>query len=395
MKTPFATLRTIIDDNNVPLNGYAIPLQERQNANSDEASPHAVETDDDDEDDGRGKLYEHHRIIVDKGQAMMRMDKFLADRLAGVSRAKIQAAAKADCIRVNDVPAKSSYKIKPCDVISIVLPTPPHNFEVVPQDIPLSIVYEDDDVLVVDKSAGMVVHPGYANYDGTLLNALAYYFQGQTDKYGEEMKPYLVHRIDKDTSGLLLVAKNELAQIELAKQFFYHTTERKYIALVWGDMPDDDGTVDANIARDLRDRRIRSVFQNPDVGKHAVTHWHVRERFGYVTLIECVLETGRTHQIRCHMKYIGHPLFNDAMYGGDAILKGTTFSKYKAFVGNCFKLLPRQALHAAVLGFEHPTTTHRLLHFESPIPQDMSSVIEKWRTYAAASAGGNQALLEN
>lgn len=379
------TLRCIAYDPNAPLGGTPHPNKEKQ----EETLHDVVEIVDEDtpleDSDGSGTLYEHHRVVVDKGQATVRMDKFLADRLAGISRAKIQAAAKADCIRVNDVPAKASYKIKPCDIISVVLPTPPHDFEVVPQEIPLNIVYEDADVLVVDKAAGMVVHPGYANYDGTLLNALAYYFQGQKDANGVPVKPYLVHRIDKDTSGLLLVAKNEAAQIELARQFFYHTTERKYIALVWGDMPGEDGTVDANIARDPHDRRIRSVFADSTVGKHAVTHWHVRERLGYVSLIECVLETGRTHQIRCHMKHIGHPLFNDAMYGGDAILKGTTFSKYKAFVANCFKLLPRQALHAAMLGFEHPAT-HQRLHFESPLPSDMTAIIEKWRSYASASA---------
>lgn len=333
------------------------------------------------DENASNQLYEHHHIVVDKGQTSLRLDKFLTARLQGVSRSKIQAAAKADCIVVNDKPVKASYMVKPCDVVSVLLPNPPHEFEVIPQNIPINIVYEDEDVLVVDKAAGMVVHPGCANYDGTLLNALAYHLQGKKDKEGNEIQPYLVHRIDKDTSGLLLVAKNEAAQVMLAKQFFYHTTERKYIALVWGDMKENAGTIDANIDRDVRDRRMRSVCQDPTAGKHAVTHWSVKERFGYVTLIECVLETGRTHQIRCHMKYIGHPLFNDAMYGGDAILKGTTFSKYKSFVGNCFKLLPRQALHAAILGFEHPVT-HKHMHFESDIPADMSAVIGKWRAYS-------------
>ena len=330
------------------------------------------------------ELYENYRFTVDRGQESMRMDKYLQMRIEGVSRTKIQAAAKASCILVNDKPAKSNYKIKPLDVITILLPTPPRDIEIIPENIPFDIVYEDDDVLVVDKQAGMVVHPGYANFTGTLLNALAYYYDGKKDKEGNPVIPYLVHRIDKDTSGLLLIAKNENAQIVLAKQFFDHTIERKYNALVWGDFSDESGTIDGNLARSTKDRRIMAVYDDPEVGKHAVTHWRVLERFGYVTLIECILETGRTHQIRAHMKHIGHPLFNDAAYGGDQILKGTTFSKYKQFVTNCFQMLPRQALHALVLGFEHPTT-HKVMHFESPPPDDMSSVLEKWRRYAANS----------
>ena len=329
------------------------------------------------------ELYENHRIVVDKGQEMMRMDKYLMMRIEGVSRTKIQAAAKASCILVNGKPAKSNYKIKPCDLITVLLPTPPRELEIVPENIPFKIVYEDDDVLVVDKDAGMVVHPGYGNFTGTLLNALAYYYEGKKDADGNAITPYLVHRIDKDTSGLLLIAKNEESQIFLAKQFFDHTIERKYNALVWGDFSEDDGTVDGNLGRSVSDRRVMTVYDDPEIGKHAVTHWHVLERFGYVTLIECVLETGRTHQIRAHMKYLGHPLFNDEMYGGNQILKGTTFSKYKQFVTNCFTLLPRQALHALVLGFEHPTT-HKKLHFESPLPDDMASVIERWRKYTSA-----------
>ena len=330
------------------------------------------------------ELYENYRFTVDRGQETMRMDKYLQMRIEGVSRTKIQAAAKASCILVNDKPAKSNYKIKPKDVISILLPTPPREIEIVPQDIPFHIVYEDDDVLVVDKQAGMVVHPGYGNFDGTLLNALAYYYEGKKGKDGNPVTPYLVHRIDKDTSGLLLIAKNEDAQVALAKQFFDHTIERKYNALVWGDFADDSGTVDGNLARSQKDRRVMAVYDDPEVGKHAVTHWNVLERLGYVTLIECILETGRTHQIRAHMKHIGHPLFNDAMYGGDQILKGTTFSKYKQFVTNCFQLLPRQALHALILGFEHPTT-HQHLHFESPLPDDIASVLDKWRRYAVSA----------
>lgn len=330
------------------------------------------------------ELYENYRFTVDRGQETMRLDKYLQMRIEGVSRNKIQAAAKASCILVNDKASKSNYKIKPLDVISVLLPTPPREIEIIPEDIPFKIVYEDDDVLVVDKQAGLVVHPGYANFTGTLLNALAFYYDGKKDKQGNPITPYLVHRIDKDTSGLLLIAKNEDAQVALAKQFFEHTIERKYNALVWGDFNEDDGTIDGNLARSQKDRRIMAVYDDPEVGKHAVTHWHVLERFGYVTLVECVLETGRTHQIRAHMKHIGHPLFNDAAYGGDQILKGTTFSKYKQFVNNCFQLLPRQALHALVLGFEHPTT-HKLMHFESPIPDDMAAVLDKWTTYAQNS----------
>ena len=331
-----------------------------------------------DEAEETTELYEHHHLTVDKGQAPQRMDQFLAVRLAGISRNKVQLAAKAGCILVNGKATKSSYKVKPQDEIRVLLPTPPRHIELVPQEMPLDIVYEDGDVLVVNKPAGLVVHPGVANFDGTLLNGLLFHL-----KDDPETSPYLVHRIDKDTSGLLLVAKNEAAQIDLAKQFFDHSTERKYLALAWGDMGQDDGTVDANLDRDPRDRRLRAVVEAPQ-GKHAVTHWHVLRRLGYVTLIECVLETGRTHQIRAHLRHIGHPLFSDAPYGGDRILKGTTFSKYRAFVENCFRLLPRQALHAAVLGFRHPAT-RQWLHFEAPMPADMAAVVARWATYAEAS----------
>ena len=330
------------------------------------------------------ELYENHRFTVDKGQEMMRMDKYLQMRIEGVSRTKIQAAAKAKCILVNSKPEKSSYKIKPLDVISVLLPTPPREIEITPENIPFTIVYEDDDVLVVDKQAGLVVHPGYGNFNGTLLNALAYYFDGKKVKDGNPVTPYLVHRIDKDTSGLLLIAKNEEAQVFLAKQFFDHTIERKYKALVWGDFPEEKGTVDGNLARSVKDRRVMAVYNDPEIGKHAVTHWNVVERFGYVTLIECILETGRTHQIRAHMKHIGHPLFNDAAYGGDQILKGTTFSKYRQFVNNCFQLMPRQALHAFILGFEHPSN-HKQMHFESAMPDDFAAVLDKWRRYSVSA----------
>ena len=331
------------------------------------------------------ELFEHHRIVVDKGQAMLRIDKYLQMRLEGISRTKIQSAAKAGCIMVNDRPVKSNYKTKPCDTISILLPEPPHETELLPEPVPFHITYEDDDVLVVDKQPGLVVHPGYGNFTGTLLNGLLYYFQGKQDREGQPVVPYLVHRIDKDTSGLLLIAKNEEAQAVLAKQFFDHTTERKYAALVWGNFDEDNGTIVGNLERSPQDRRIMHVVDDPERGKHAVTHWRVVERFGYVTLVECILETGRTHQIRAHMRHIGHPLFNDAAYGGDIILKGTTFSRYRQFVENNFRLLPRQALHAFVLGFDHPTTGQHL-HFESHIPDDMASVLDRWRSYAANSS---------
>ena len=330
------------------------------------------------------ELYEHHRIVVDKQQEMLRIDKYLQMHLSNVSRNKIQLAAKANCILVNGKETKPSYRVKPCDVITVLLPEPPHNTELVPEPIDLNIVYEDDDVLVVDKQPGLVVHPGVGNFTGTLLNGLVYYFNGKTNAKGEPITPYLVHRIDKDTSGLLLIAKNEESQVFLAKQFFEHTIERKYNALVWGDFAEDDGTIIGNLGRSPKDRRVMCVYDDPEQGKHAVTHWHVKERFGYVTLVECVLETGRTHQIRAHMKHIGHPLFNDAAYGGDMILKGTTFSKYKQYIDNCFRLMPRQALHALILGFEHPTT-HKHMHFESPMPADFASVLEKWRNYAISS----------
>lgn len=340
-----------------------------------------VETFDSDEQ----QLYEHHHIVVDRGQEAMRLDKYLQMRLEGVSRSKVQAAIEAGCVKVNEKEAKSNYKVKPLDEVSVLLPEPPHTFELLPEEMPINVVYEDPQVLVVDKPAGLVVHPGVGNWTGTLVNGLLHYF-------GESAKPYLVHRIDKDTSGLLLVAKTEDAQIVLARQFFEHTIERKYNAVVWGDFAEDSGTIEGNLGRSPRDRRIMCVYPHEEGvseeeqrGKHAVTHWRVLERFGYVTLIECVLETGRTHQIRAHMRHIGHPLFSDAAYGGDAILKGTTFTRYRQFVENCFATCPRQALHARVLGFTHPTTGQHL-HFESPWPSDMSLLIDRWRTYATHAA---------
>lgn len=330
-------------------------------------------------------LYEHHRITVDAGQQPLRIDRYLQMRLAGVSRNKIQAAADVNCILVNDKPIKQSYKVKPLDVITILLPEPPEEHESLPEPMDLNIVYEDSDVMVVDKPAGMVVHPAVGNWTGTLVNGLLYHLH--TPDSG--IRPLLVHRIDKDTSGLLVVTKNETAQVALAKQFFDHTIERRYQALVWGDFDEENGTITGNLGRSPQDRRTMCVYKDDDKlplelqrGKHAVTHWRVLERFGYVTLVECILETGRTHQIRAHMRHIGHPLFSDASYGGDAILKGTTFSRYRQFVENCFEVMPRQALHARILGFEHPTTGKHL-HFESPLPDDFEACLERWRKYTS------------
>lgn len=326
------------------------------------------------------ELYENFRIEVEKGKTLLRIDKYLMSRIEGTSRNKIQTAAKADCIKVNDKPVKSNYRVKPGDVIQLFLTTPPQSIEIVPQDIPIDVVYEDDDVIVVDKPSSMVVHPGYGNYSGTLLNALTFHFRNQKNKEGETPKPLLVHRIDKDTTGLLLVAKNEYAQTFLAKQFFEHSIERKYTALVWGDVCEDECTIEGNIGRSLKDRKIMTVFPDGEHGKPAITHYTVLQRFGYISEIQCRLETGRTHQIRVHMKSIGHPLFGDKTYGGDQILKGTTFSKYKQFVANCFQILPRQALHASTIGFLHPTSGERML-FSSQLPEDMQTVIDKWTTY--------------
>ncbi len=351
---------------------------------TDPINPTPLSEQPDDNEANESELFEHHRIQVDKGQAMLRLDKYLQMRLEGVSRTKIQAATKADCVLVNERPAKSNYKVKPLDTISVLLPHPRQEIELVPEPVPFNITYEDDDVLVVDKQPGLVVHPAVGNFNGTLLNGLLFYFQGKTGRDGKPVEPHLVHRIDKDTSGLLLIAKNDEAQAMLANQFFYHTIERKYNALVWGNFDEEEGTIVGNLERSPQDRRVMHVTDDPERGKHAVTHWRVMERFGYVTLVECILETGRTHQIRAHMRHIGHPLFNDAAYGGDRILKGTTFSHYKQFVENTFRLLPRQALHAQTLGFEHPSTGQHV-HFESPLPDDMSAALQRWRNYAANS----------
>lgn len=333
--------------------------------------------------DNDQELYEHHRFIVDPGQGAFRIDKFLFHKLENISRTKIQDAANSGNILVNGQSVKPNYKVKPKDEISIVLPHPPREFEIIPEDIPIHIIYEDDDVIVVNKEAGMVVHPGHGNYTGTLVNALTWHLKDTPLFQKGEIRPGLVHRIDKDTSGILVVAKTELSLNRLAKQFYDRTTDRKYIALVWGNLKEDEGTVTGHIGRSLKDRMRFAVFPDESAGKHAVTHYKVLERLGYVNLIECKLETGRTHQIRVHMEYIGHPLFNDARYGGDQILKGTTFTRYKQFVKNCFSLMPRQALHAKSLAFDHPATGKRLT-FESEVPKDMQKVLEKWRIYVNA-----------
>ena len=328
-------------------------------------------------------LYEHLRIIVDKGQSLLRIDKFLMHRIENASRNRIQNAIELGNVLVNDKAVKPSYKVKPKDVISVVLPHPPRDTEVYPEDIPLDIVYEDHDLLIVDKPAGMVVHPGFNNYDGTLVNALVFHFQQLPQLPGNDGRPGLVHRIDKDTSGLLVISKNERSMAYLAKQFFDHTITRKYLALVWGDLS-EGGTITGYIGRSTRDRRIMSIYEDEDKGKWAVTHYRVLERFNYVTLVECELETGRTHQIRAHMKHIGHPLFNDASYGGDKIVKGTVFSKYRQFIDNCFEMISRQALHATSLGFIHPVT-QKFIYFESPLPEDFKAVLEKWRNYVSTN----------
>lgn len=330
--------------------------------------------------DEEQELYEHYRFIVDKGQGLLRIDKFLMLRIENVSRNKIQNAANAANILVNDKPVKPNYRVKPNDIISIVMAQPPREIEIIPENIPIEIVYEDSDLIIVNKNPDMVVHPGYGNYTGTLLNAITYHLSQNGKSINDDNRPYLVHRIDKNTSGILLIAKNEFSQTHLARQFYEHSIERKYQALVWGDFKETDGTIEGNIGRNPKDRKVMTVFSDGLAGKEAITHFRVLEKFGYVTLIECELETGRTHQIRAHMKYIGHPIFNDETYGGNIILKGTTFSKYKQFVNNCFKLIPRQALHAKSLGFVHPRTGEKLF-FDSELPDDFSKVLDKWRKY--------------
>ena len=325
------------------------------------------------------ELYEHFRFDVPKGQLLLRIDKFLMNLIPNATRNKIQNAATAGDIYVNDLPVKSNYKVKPFDVVRILLTHPPFENRVDPENIPLDIVYEDDTLLLINKPAGLVVHPGHGNYTGTLVNALAYHFENLPMNSSE--RPGLVHRIDKDTTGLLVIAKTEAAMTHLAKQFEAKTSEREYVAMVWGNVKEEEGTIEGNLARHLKDRMQMAVFADPEIGKPAITHYKVLERFGYVTLISCILETGRTHQIRAHLKHIGHPLFNDARYGGDLILKGTTFTKYKQFIDNCFKICPRQALHAKTLGFVHPTT-NEMMRFDTELPDDMKELIEKWRGYS-------------
>ena len=326
------------------------------------------------------ELYEHFRVIVDKGQVSIRIDKYLADKFANISRNRIQLAADAGMLRSNDKPVKSSYKVKGGDILTIMMDRPRYDHDIKPEDITLDIVYEDMDVMVINKPAGMVVHPGCGNYSGTMVNAIAWHLKDNPKYDPNDPSVGLVHRIDKDTSGLLVVAKTPEAKTDLGWQFFNKTTKRKYIALVWGIIDEDNGTIEGNIGRNPKDRMQMAVLSDPTQGKYAVTHFHVLERLGYITKVECVLETGRTHQIRVHMKHIGHVLFNDARYGGDQILKGTNFSKYKQFVENCFRTCPRQALHAMTLGFIHPRTKKEMF-FTAPLPEDMSNLIDKWRNY--------------
>lgn len=335
----------------------------------------------DEVDGGEDELFEHHAIDVDKGQTMLRIDKFLHNRLENTSRNRIQVAADAGNILVNGTPVKSSYKVKPLDKISVVMPYPPRKLEIIAEDIPLDIIFEDNDIIIVNKKAGMVVHPGHGNYTGTLVNALTFHLKDEPLFQEGDLRAGLVHRIDKNTSGLLVIAKNERSHTFLAKQFFDHSIERRYVALVWGDLKEDNGTIVGNIARSTYDRMQMGVFA-PDsgIGKHAITHYTVLERLGYLNLVECRLETGRTHQIRAHFKFIGHPLFNDERYGGNLIIRGTTFTKYKQFVNNCFAIMPRQGLHARSLGFIHPTTGEKI-YFESELAPDMKACIEKWRGY--------------
>ena len=330
--------------------------------------------------DNPAELYEHFRVVVDKGQSQVRVDKYLFERLVTSSRTRIQKAADAGLIMANGKPVKSSYKVKPCDVLTVMMDRPRYDNDIIPEDIPLDIVYEDNDLMVINKPAGLVVHPGCGNYHGTLVNAIAWHLKDNPRYDPNDPQVGLVHRIDKDTSGLLVVAKTPDAKTHLGLQFYNKTTKRKYNALVWGIVENNEGTIEGNIGRNPKDRMQMAVLSDPAQGKHAVTHYRVLERLGYVTLVECVLETGRTHQIRVHMKHIGHTLFNDERYGGNEILKGTHFSKYKQFVNNCFETCPRQALHAMTLGFVHPRTGEEMF-FTSPLPEDMTNLIDKWRNY--------------
>jgi len=326
------------------------------------------------------ELYEHHHLIADPNQALLRVDKFLMDRLPNVTRNKLQSGIKDGLVKVNGEQVRPNYKVHPGDDIHVYLTQPPRDEEVVPEDIPLNIVFEDEYLLVVNKPAGMVVHPAYQNWSGTLVNALAFHFSNLPEMEGNDGRPGLVHRIDKDTSGLLVIAKTERAMNGLAKQFYDHSIERTYHALVWGEPVEEKGTIHVNVGRSLKDRRITACFPDGDFGKNAITHYEVLQNLRYVSLVKCNLETGRTHQIRAHMKHLGHTLFNDATYGGDEVLKGTVFTKYKQFVQNCFKIIPRQALHAKTLGFVHPITKEKV-NFDSELPDDFRQVLDKWQKY--------------
>jgi 23S rRNA pseudouridine1911/1915/1917 synthase len=341
-----------------------------------------TETNPTEDEAGNDDLYEHFRFVADKGQSPLRVDKYLMNKVENATRNKIQKAAKDGNIFVNDAIVKQNYKVKAGDVVTVLFEHPPYEMLLTPEDLPINIVYEDADLLVVNKAPGMVVHPGHGNYSGTLINALIFHFDNLPNNSSN--RPGLVHRIDKDTSGLLVVAKTEEAMTHLSRQFFNKTTEREYVALVWGNVTEDSGTIEGHIGRHPKNRLQNTVFLGDEAdekGKAAVTHYEVLERFGYVTVVSCRLETGRTHQIRVHLKHIGHTLFNDERYGGEKILKGTTFTKYKQFVDNCFKILPRQALHARTLGFVQPTTGE-FLRFESKIPEDIENCLDKWRNYS-------------
>lgn len=333
------------------------------------------------EEEEDNDLFEHYRFKADKGQELLRIDKFLMDRIPNTTRNKLQNALSEGHILVNKKPVKANYRVKPLDDISVELPYPPQEIELIPENIPLDILYEDDDLIVLNKQSNMVVHPGFGNFTGTLVNGLIHHFANLPET-AMANRPGLVHRLDKNTTGVMVVAKTEKALSHLANQFFERTIERRYQALVWGDFEEENGTIEGHVGRSLQNRKIMNVFPDGAYGKHAITHFKVLKRFGYVTLVECKLETGRTHQIRVHMQYIKHPLFNDYDYGGDKILKGTSFSKYKQFIANCFEILPRQALHAKSLGFEHPTTKERMF-FETDLPEDISKVLEKWETYVS------------
>ena len=336
-------------------------------------------------DEKDDELFEHHRIIADGGQGLLRIDKFLFSRLSNVTRTKIQGGIHEGFVLVNGKPVKPNYKVHPLDEIVISFPEPPRDTDLKPENIPLNIIFEDDHLLVLNKPAGMVVHPAHENWTGTLVNALVYHFQNLPQRPGNEGKPGLVHRIDKDTSGLLVIAKTEPVMAAMAAQFFHHTIERTYWALVWGVPNPPDGIINVHIGRSPKDRRVTIAFPDGSVGRHAITHYRTLKALRYVSLVECKLETGRTHQIRAHMKYIGHPVFSDGMYGGSAIVKGTVFSKYKQFVENCFKIIPRQALHAKTLGFVHPVTKKFML-FDSDVPDDFKRALEKWEGYVSEGA---------